>query len=488
MIKFIWRLAHLALAAIASLILIVASATGIILAYHSAEQNLKAPTYSKPLNQITVAQSLSSLKRTYPEITDISINKTNRVILNGFDKNNNSVKAVIDPLSGKKLGQPPVESPFIQKVISLHRSLFLHETGRFIIGLVAFLLLLITITGAVLFIQQYGFQKIFSKIGKGSSAQYIHVVGSKLLFIPILIIALTGTVLFMKRFGIIPELKPKTFNSKEKNTQKKTLADFQIFKETKLSEVEKIEFPFMDDPDEYFDLQLKDRELKINQYDGTVVSETVYPFTTIAEKFSLEIHTGRTSAIWSIVLCITSLSILIFIWSGFSITTKKWITKIRCRNIFDKSNSEIVILIGSETGSTLKFAAKMQEKLLASNHPVFVCDMNDYTYFPKAKHVIIMTSTYGRGEAPKSATEFEERFRSTEKNGHVHFTVVGFGSTSYKSFCAYASRIDNILSSTIGFEQTIELHTVNKRSQEDFASWEKAWSQKTGIDLSQHPS
>ena len=80
---------------------------------------------------------------------------------------------------------------------------FLHETGRFFIGINAFLLVLISISGFALVInRQRGLRNFFSKIIKEYFAQYYHVLLGSLALIPILIIALSGTYLTMERFHL----------------------------------------------------------------------------------------------------------------------------------------------------------------------------------------------------------------------------------------------------------------------------------------------
>ena len=64
----------------------------------------------------------------------------------------------------------------------------------------------------------------------------------------------------------------------------------------------KIEFPFIEDePEEYFVLKLKDREISVNQINGNIVKEEKYPLTTIYENLSLSLHTGRGSVTWAII-------------------------------------------------------------------------------------------------------------------------------------------------------------------------------------------
>ncbi|ULT23909.1 flavodoxin family protein [Sphingobacterium sp. E70] len=72
--------------------------------------------------------------------------------------------------------------------------------------------------------------------------------------------------------------------------------------------------------------------------------------------------------------------------------------------------------------------------------------MNHYQYFPKAKHLLLFTSTYGLGTAPSNATQFEKKLLAYPQQQSINFSVLGFGSKAYPDFCAYAYAIDKSLS------------------------------------------
>lgn len=121
--------------------------------------------------------------------------------------------------------------------MGFHRSLFLHETGRFFIGVISFLLFLISISGFVLVLKrQRGIRNFFSKVIKEYFAQYYHVILGRLALIPILIIALTGTYLSLERFHFfMGEEKTKPVKTELSAEAKKA----SIFKSTLLSDVKK---------------------------------------------------------------------------------------------------------------------------------------------------------------------------------------------------------------------------------------------------------
>lgn len=482
MVSSVWRFAHLALAVLSFSFLIVASVTGVILAVDVV--NEKIPAYKNAdFEELTLSQTLPKLREVYPEIIELSIDHNQFVIIEGFDDEGNDFKFIADPVSGKKKADPIVKSEFIQWITSLHRSLFLHETGRFIVGIVSFLLMLIAVSGVALVVkQQQGFRKFFAKINREFFAQYFHIASGRLLLLPILIISLTGTFLFLVRFDVIPkeEFVPNEIQNLE--AKELPLKDFPVFKEIYLKDVTKIEFPFAYDPEEFFKIKLKDKELLLNQITGQIVSETKYPVTAVLETLSLDLHTGRTNSVWAILLAIASLNILFFICSGFVITFKRKAVKIS--NKFKPNEAEYIILVGSEKGSTLHFADKILKQLIANGKTAHLTNLNDYKVFQHAKQFIIFTSTYGSGEAPANSNQFENLLEKFPQTNKVNFSVVGFGSTKYKDFCAFAYKIHQLLADKSWANPLLSVYTVNDKSANDFVSWVKDWSKANEIPLS----
>lgn len=480
----IWRYSHLALAVVSSLFLLLASVTGTILAVDAVQEKLP-PYQVGNFDKITLEQTLPILKKTYPEITELTVDHNQFVTLEGLDKEDNDVNAIIDPKNGKILGEPIKKSEFIQWITALHRSLFLKETGRFFVGLFSFLLVLISISGFVLVLKrQKGLRNFFSKIIKEYFAQYYHVVLGRLALIPILIIALSGTYLTLEKFNFF---MPKT-DSEQKIEAVKTKTDKQtsIFKTTLLADVQKIEFPFSEDPEEYYIITLKDREIEVNQISGAVVSEKLFPTTTLLKDLSLDLHTGRTNSIWAIILGLASLNILFFIYSGFAMTLKRRANRIK--NKCKAEESKFILLVGSENGGTLRFAKAIYKQLLAQGEKVFVAEMNNYSAYPKAEHLIIFTSTHGLGDAPSNADKFISLVNKTGQHQKIKVSVVGFGSTAYPDFCGFAKNIDAFLSEQNWAERITELQTVNDKSAEEFVNWIKLWNKKTGFALATTPS
>lgn len=480
-----WRYTHLALALFSSFFLILASATGIILAV-DAMQEKTLPYRVENFDKITLGETLPILKKEYSEITELSVDHNQFVTLQAIDQDGNDINAYIDPKTGKQLGTPVRKSDFIQWVTGFHRSLFLHEAGRFFVGVISFLLLLIAISGFALVLnRQKGIRNFFSKVVKEYFAQYYHVVLGRLALIPILIIALTGTYLSLERFNFFMGKEDKQKVKTEIITAEKGKTS-SVFPTTFLADVKKIEFPFTNDPEEYYIIQLHDREIEVNQVTGAIVTEKRSPMTVQLADLSLNLHTGKTNAIWAFILAIATINILFFIYSGFAMTLKRRSSRIK--NKFKASESKFILLVGSENGSSLRFANAILKQLIAHGEKAFITELNRFTVFPKAEHIIVFSSTHGLGDAPSNANNFLSLLKKYPQEQKINYSLVGFGSKAYPDFCGFAFETDKQLAAQNWAERFLDVQTVNDKAATEFVAWIKLWSTKTGIPLSTTPS
>lgn len=479
----VWRFSHLALALSSFLFIALASITGVILAFEPI--SMKTHPYKVDgFDKITLAETIPALKSNFEEITSLTVDVNQFVLVKGIDKNGNDVSIYVNPKTGKTLGVPEKKSDFFQWVTALHRSLFLHELGRFFVGLTTFLLFLITFSGIILIVQrQRGIKRFFTTIVRENFVQYYHVTLGRFLLIPLLIITITGTYLSLVRFKIIPEYKATSkidFDSLKTSPERK-INDFAIFKHTSLAEVISIEFPFSEDVEDYFTLKLKDRELTVNQVTGDVLTEVIYPTHVLLTEWSLDLHTGRKSSLWAIVLAFASANILFFIYSGFAITLKR--RSGHTKNKYKKEECKYIILVGSENGNTFHFAKVVYQQLIKAGEKCFITELNQFTTFPNAEHIIVFTSTYGLGDPPTNSKKFAELLGTIKQIQTINFSVVGFGSKAYPDFCRYAFEVNNLLLLQDWAKPLLEVHTVNDRSAEEFGQWAYLWLQKTEMPL-----
>jgi len=480
----IWRYSHLSLAISSALFIVIASITGIILAFEPISNKLKPYNISN-LETISIAETVSVLQDKYDEIITLEVDENNFITTSVILKDGKSDTFYIDPTTGEKIGKSISRKKIYEFATNLHRSLFLKSTGRFMVGFVSFLLLLISISGVYLIvIRQGGFSKVFSKIIKENIHQYYHIVVGRYMLIPIIIITLTGIYLSLEKFSFLPQVN----NSHQILNADKTAPsihpiDFKFFKSTKLQDIEKIEFPFSSDEDDYFFVKTIDNEFAIHQFNGEIISQKKKSLVALGSHYSFLLHTGHGSIIWSIILLLASVAILFFIYSGFSMTLKRRKESSSIKNKTLKDVAEYILLVGSETGSTIRFASVFKNALIKANKSVFTSELNSYDTYENAKNIIIFTATYGEGDAPANAQKFIQRMNTIEPINKLNYSVIGFGSKAYPEFCKYAIKVNENLQNHHKFSPTIPLFKINNQEINSFNKWVAKWSHFNKIEL-----
>ncbi|MEM9916732.1 MAG: PepSY domain-containing protein [Bacteroidota bacterium] len=476
MIVNIWRYSHFALAVSSSLFVLLAAVTGLILAFEPIQEKLQ-PFQVANGEQTPLSELIDSLENRYDEVLELAVdaNYFVKASVISMDEATDG-DFYINPSTGEKLADIPDKNPFFEWVTNLHRSLFLKTWGRIFVGITSFLLFLIALTGSILLIKrQSGIRHFFAKIVKEDFAQYYHIILGRLSLLPILIITLTGVYLSLFRFSLIPEStgQSNTFEAPATPLPERPFSEFAIFQTTQLKDIRKLEFPFSDDAEEFFTLTLQDKTLSIHQKTGAIVSEVKSPFVELLTRWNFNLHTGTGSFWWSIVLAIASFNILFFLYSGSVISYRRIRSKIK--NKYGKEEAEIVVLIGTENGSTRAFAGVLQKALFRLRKKVFIDDLNHYQAYPRLKHLVVLTSTYGDGDPPANATRFLKLLTENPPAKTFQYSVVGFGSMAYPHFCQFALDVDAALSTTPNANQAAPIALVNNKSYESFKQWAQDW-------------
>ncbi|MCM2349124.1 MAG: flavodoxin domain-containing protein [Bacteriovoracaceae bacterium] len=111
--------------------------------------------------------------------------------------------------------------------------------------------------------------------------------------------------------------------------------------------------------------------------------------------------------------------------------------------------SLVHILWGSQSGNAQNLAQVIGESL-SNEFGVEVCDMGemDPEEIHNIKHLVIVTSTYGDGEAPDNASEWLSFIKFAEELDltHLNYAVIGLGDTYYPHFCQAGKDFDQYLS------------------------------------------
>jgi len=480
----IWRYSHLGLALSFSVFILLAALTGIILAFEPINKQLESYSISSEAENQSVAKTISILKQEYLEVVSFEINSHNQTIADVVTQDGKSERIFVNPINGKKIGTPKEKTPIYKWATSLHRSLFFKKTGRILVGLCSLFLCIIALTGVVLISKrQGGFLQFFTKVVKEKSYQYLHIVLGRWSLIPILVLTLSGIYLSLEKFSLLPRthITHNIYFDELKASPRKSLENFESFKNISLNDIKQIEFPFSNDVEDYYTLYLNNKELVINQITGNIISEQEYPLHKLLSYYSLLLHTGHGSIVWSLILLLACIGIIYFLYSGFAMTLARKKTKIK--NTINKDQAEIIILVGSEGGTTLNYAKALYKKLLKHKLKAYLTELNKFSKFSSAKKILIITATYGDGQAPTNAKKFFNQLDKYPLQQNVEFAILGFGSSAYTYFCKFAFDIQKKFYGLPNVNEAIELTTIDNGAFETYSQWINKVSKYLNIDI-----
>ncbi|MES2527149.1 MAG: flavodoxin domain-containing protein [Bdellovibrionota bacterium] len=110
----------------------------------------------------------------------------------------------------------------------------------------------------------------------------------------------------------------------------------------------------------------------------------------------------------------------------------------------------LTILWGSQSGNAQNLANVIADALSEESIETKVYDMGeiDPSEIFSMKNILIVTSTYGDGEAPDNASDWYSflKFEEDLNLPHIRYAVLGLGDTYYPHFCQCGKDFDEYLS------------------------------------------
>ena len=464
MISRIWRNTHFLLAISISLFLIIASISGVILGIEALIDQTK-PQAIYSLESQSLKKTMEALEDRFEDVYEIVVTEKKFVIVQGITSNGFET-FYVDPKTGVKIKNVSPSNPFFNQVRSLHRSLFLKNTGRILVGIVAFLLVLLSITGVILLVKRLGgVMHFFLPLKENNKYRKFHITLGKWFFIPLVIIGISGAYLVIERFDAFSKKAP---NIKKYETGEKKLNLNTLY----LSDIKRVSYPFSNLKNDIYTIELKDRKVSIRQGDFSLVDDEIFHVHQILKNWSYYIHTGESNVFIAFILTLSSLALIFFVISGLKISSKtSW--NLLTPNSNNNKEAHIIILYGSETGNSFEFAKKLTKALRREKHSVGLTTLNNYCVFPKAKKLLVLTSTYGDGEAPFNANDFERLFADLVQPYPIDYSILGFGSKSYPKYCQFAITLETLFKKNLNFNELTPLFKINNQSETDYLIWEK---------------
>ncbi|MGQ8820635.1 diflavin oxidoreductase [Bibersteinia trehalosi] len=108
--------------------------------------------------------------------------------------------------------------------------------------------------------------------------------------------------------------------------------------------------------------------------------------------------------------------------------------------------SHIHIAYGSESGRAEQLAQQLLQQPCLAAHPHSIASLNNthLEQLPPHTLLLIVTSSFGDGEAPANADQFANYLENLPAC-HISYAIFGLGDTSYDKFCGYSKHLDHLL-------------------------------------------
>ena len=196
------------------------------------------------------------------------------------------------------------------------------------------------------------------------------------------------------------------------------------------------------------------------------------------------LHTGRGAATLGLVLGFMALGVPAMAGTGGALWFAGGRARPRIRGNVAAGRAETILLVGSEGGSTWGFAATLHAALSTAGQTVHAAPMSSFepARYRQARRSLILTATYGDGDAPASARGFPGRLKSLPAVRSTALAVLGFGDRSFPGYCAFAQAVADVAQAR-GWRMLVPFMTVNRQSPQDFACWGRSLGTAMGLEL-----
>lgn len=466
---------------IAALFAIVLTVTGAILSLDPALERVS--TVLPASGQISVADLAGKLAVSYPGAEQIVRSPSGTLIVYFTEHDQVGIDRV-DPRTGQAIG-PYQPSAFSRWVKNLHRSLLLDTPGRAVAGITALLMIVLTISGAMLLAARMGGWRHILQPVRGSLSQRLHIKFARVAITGLLLSALTGAYLSATTFELISEgleAEPELPVDVAEGIPA-AIHTLSVLNATDLNDLRELVYPYPGDPAGLYSLTTDQGAGYIDQVSGEWLSYQAHDATHAVYEFIYMLHTGEGLWWLGLILGLSALAVPVMAVTGSIIWWKRYSSKPKITANSSAHSADSVILVGSESNTTWGFAQTLHNSLVQAGQRVHTAPMNQLaSNYRSAKQLFILTATYGDGDAPASASQFMQRLDKISTKPELATAVLGFGDRQYPQFCGFAQAVEAAFTDK-GWAQLLPLDTINRQSPQEFSRWGNALGKALGIEL-----
>lgn len=470
---------------IAALFLLISAVTGAILSLEPALQRAAATVPARGM--VSVASLAEKVLITYPGTEQIERLPSGAVVVY-FSQDGKSGADLINPLTGTWLATYQ-RSTFLSWIKDLHRAFLWDDRGRAAAGIVALLMALMCISGVFLLASRAGgWRQLFAPIRgvAGTVSPRLHAELARAAALGLLISALTGCWMSALRFEWLTEIAEleADFPQQVAATVAAPIGSLPALQQVDLLDMHQLIFPSRDDPQALYSLRTHQGSGYVDQATGSWLSYADYGSGARFQTFIMELHTGEAYWWLGLLFGLAALTVPALALTGMLI----WWQRRRAMPQLTANSplhlADTIVLVGSETNSTWGFANALFEALKTAGCRVHLASMNELAnHYPKAKLLLILTSTYGDGDAPASANQFLHKLEKLPASMKLPWAVLGFGDRQFCSFCAFANQVSQALLQR-HWPQLLSTDYIDRQSAASFEHWGIALGKALKLQLS----
>lgn len=465
---------------IAALLLAVVALTGSVLSVFPALEQAQA----RDAGAISVATLADRVSARVPGVETLVRQPSGTIVAYHLVGQEQRV-SIIDPASGDAVAA--YRASALQRwVKNLHRRLLLlDDAGRVATGVAAAGMLLIVVSGLMLLARRMGGWKRLLEPVRGNTLQRLHSETSRIVLVGLVLSAATGLLMSLATFGLIPEGGGADLLLDARPSAPTTipLARMSALQAVDISRLRQLKLASPDDPTDVIELQSADGAGTVDPAKGTWLAYSALDGWQRLHATVRMLHTG--DGLWwlGLVLGAVAMTVPLLAVTGTLLWLRRREALPRLAGNASTQDADTVLLVGSESNTTWAFAVALHAALTRAGLRVHAAPMSDIAArYCSARHLLVLTATYGDGEAPESARQFLDKLARLTAAPVTSFAVLGFGDRQFPQFCGYASKVHEALAAK-GLTPLREPGTVDRQSEPEFRQWCNWLGQVLGVAL-----
>lgn len=464
---------------VAALLLVIVALTGSVLSVFPALERAQAADAGR----IDVATLAARVTARLPGVETLVRQPSGLIVAYHVSGQEQQV-SIIDPASGNAVGA--YRSSAVQRwVKNLHRKLLLDDAGRIATGVTAACMLFIVVSGVMLLARRMGgWSRMFGPV-RGNALQRLHNETARVVLVGLVLSAATGVVMSLATFGWLPEGggADPFLDVHPSGAKPMPLGAMSALRAVEVARFRQLKLAIPGDANDVIELETADGVGAVDPATGEWLTHSPLDAWQRLHATVRMLHTG--DGLWwlGLLLGAASFTVPLLASTGMLLWLRRRQALPRLNGNVAAPAADTVLLVGSESNTTWGFAIALHDALTRAGLHVHTAPMNELPARPgSARRLLVLTATYGDGDAPASAREFMDQLARTTPAPGASFAVLGFGDRQFQKFCGYATTVHEALVAK-GYAPLRLPGTVDRQSEPEFRQWCNWLAQSLGVAL-----